>query len=542
MEIVTETHADPWEYPTYPYLQDFANVSGVLSSTLTWGKDWDGTWSGLTIPPGGSAEVGWTTADNGSQLTDIRWVTSGGSDLQTINPVEEEGIAGGGYVVYNPVDGSYQWVITNKTPIDQIILQYTQQGVYPTVLTMEELLALLDTGVLGSYVEQINAAIEEVKGMVEQAALDGLIPSPSANSILRKLDRAIANNLAAFEFYQAGNLTKALASWAKAVSDLENVISEITNASAKGNVPDDLAQEWIDLLNEIIADLQGLPWSTVSPLEGQNITWNSPGQLNLGPIADGSTIVLMGKTEGPDGILEWLEAFTTPLEPEDEVAPAITSASITPDELWPPNHDMIEMTLDVDITDNGQANPPWAVWYVASVTSNQDENGTGDGDVSPDWLLDPQDPQSLSLRRERSGNDPTEVRLYTVTLLAVDAGGNVSAPYELVVPVDHDSGNTSESGTVTSLAVASTRGRGAQITFTLAGTGAVQAQVLNIAGRPVATVIADRQYEAGTHSLVWNGHSSRGLAVPAGTYLIRVTAHAEDGAQSSRVCAVRVGN
>ncbi|MCJ7752125.1 MAG: hypothetical protein MUQ65_13695, partial [Armatimonadetes bacterium] len=63
-----------------------------------------------------------------------------------------------------------------------------------------------------------------------------------------------------------------------------------------------------------------------------------------------------------------------------------------------------------------------------------------DGDSAPDWVTDPNDQQSLWLRSERSGNDPTGVRRYTITLMAIDAAGNLSEPYELDVPVDHDRG------------------------------------------------------------------------------------------------------
>jgi hypothetical protein len=98
---------------------------------------------------------------------------------------------------------------------------------------------------------------------------------------------------------------------------------------------------------------------------------------------------------------------------------------------------MVEIALDVTVWDD-----IYAVWFVAGVESNQPELGTGDGDYAPDWVLDPDDPQSLWLRAERSGNESGTPRLYTITLMAIDTAGNLSTPpYELVIPVDHDSGN-----------------------------------------------------------------------------------------------------
>ncbi|MGC9318629.1 MAG: hypothetical protein ACP5KN_11430 [Armatimonadota bacterium] len=44
--------------------------------------------------------------------------------------------------------------------------------------------------------------------------------------------------------------------------------------------------------------------------------------------------------------------------------------------------------------------------------------------------------------------------------------------------------------------------------------------------------------EQGVKSLAWNALSDRGLAVPSGTYLMRLTARAGDGQTSSRVCIV----
>ncbi len=118
----------------------------------------------------------------------------------------------------------------------------------------------------------------------------------------------------------------------------------------------------------------------------------------------------------------------------DAVAPVI-SATATPACLWPPEHEMVEMALNVTVSDTSEA-----TWYVAGVASNQPEDGTGDGDYAPDWILDPEDPQSVSLRAERSGNHPEAVRRYTITLIAIDAAGNISKPYDLIVPVEHDMG------------------------------------------------------------------------------------------------------
>jgi len=59
----------------------------------------------------------------------------------------------------------------------------------------------------------------------------------------------------------------------------------------------------------------------------------------------------------------------------------------------------------------------------------------------------------------------------------------------------------------------------------------VDAEVLNIAGRPVATICSGRACEPGIETLTWSGRSSTGTTVPAGRYLLRLTARAIDGQQ-----------
>ena len=62
--------------------------------------------------------------------------------------------------------------------------------------------------------------------------------------------------------------------------------------------------------------------------------------------------------------------------------------------------------------------------------------------------------------------------------------------------------------------------------------------MLNIAGRRVRTIVTDREGEVGMNSLAWNCRSDRGMSVPSGTYLVRVTARGDDGGQASRLSTV----
>ncbi|MBM3472647.1 MAG: hypothetical protein FJX75_05175 [Armatimonadetes bacterium] len=90
---------------------------------------------------------------------------------------------------------------------------------------------------------------------------------------------------------------------------------------------------------------------------------------------------------------------------------------------------------------------------------------------------------------------------------------------------------------VASLAVVPTQ-TGAQVSLALAGAANVTATVVNAAGRPIRTIIADRPLGAGLQTLVWDGKAESGLASPAGLYLIRVTAKSADGGQSTALATV----
>jgi hypothetical protein len=101
--------------------------------------------------------------------------------------------------------------------------------------------------------------------------------------------------------------------------------------------------------------------------------------------------------------------------------------------LWPPNHKMVNITLWANAADN-TGHP---VALSAVVTSNEPQDGLGDGDASPDWT-EPVIDQingiiTLKLRAERSGSG--NGRIYTITITARDASGNRNqANVEIRIP------------------------------------------------------------------------------------------------------------
>ena len=77
-------------------------------------------------------------------------------------------------------------------------------------------------------------------------------------------------------------------------------------------------------------------------------------------------------------------------------------------------------------------------------------------------------------------------------------------------------------------------GGGLEIIYTLANDAVVDVEVRNIAGRVVRSIAQNRAAVEGQNTLMWNGLSEAGTAVPAGTYIVQVTARSpETGEQMS---------
>ncbi len=84
----------------------------------------------------------------------------------------------------------------------------------------------------------------------------------------------------------------------------------------------------------------------------------------------------------------------------DTLGPVIFELVATPENLWPPNHRMVPVTLTVDVADQCD---PGVFCEITSVTSDEPVDGRGDGHTDPDWEIT--GPLTVNLRSERSGDD-----------------------------------------------------------------------------------------------------------------------------------------
>jgi hypothetical protein len=132
----------------------------------------------------------------------------------------------------------------------------------------------------------------------------------------------------------------------------------------------------------------------------QNVGYNQPPHPSF-YLGDG-----MGPQPRPNIIVQ-----------RDVTAPVIHAVTASPGVLWPPNHEMRDVTVDVSVTDDIDPNP---TRRIVQVTSNEPELGTGDGDSAPDWEITGD--LTVRLRAERSGRGTG--RIYTITVESTDFFGN----------------------------------------------------------------------------------------------------------------------
>jgi hypothetical protein len=116
----------------------------------------------------------------------------------------------------------------------------------------------------------------------------------------------------------------------------------------------------------------------------------------------------------------------------DDIPPTFDDLSVSRDVLWPANHKYVHVSAAATVGDNGEAIPTVSL---VSVTSNEPDNGAGDGNTVNDIVV--VNDFEFKLRAERSGGGAG--RIYTITYLATDSCGN-SATASTTVSVPHSKG------------------------------------------------------------------------------------------------------
>ena len=102
----------------------------------------------------------------------------------------------------------------------------------------------------------------------------------------------------------------------------------------------------------------------------------------------------------------------------DTTPPVVSNVVPSVRSLWPANHQFVPVGLSYTATDNSGS-----AGCSVQVVSNEPVNGTGDGDTSPDWLLN--SATWVQLRAERAGTGMG--RVYTITVTCSDASGNATS-------------------------------------------------------------------------------------------------------------------
>jgi len=132
-----------------------------------------------------------------------------------------------------------------------------------------------------------------------------------------------------------------------------------------------------------------------------------------------------------DGVND--EVVTTiEVEIIDSTAPTLAPIPSTTI-LWPPNHEMVEVTIQANAADNSGL--PLAL--SVEIESNEAADGDGDGNTQPDFEVLDVDSETgvvrVNLRAERSAKG--DGRVYTVTLMATDTSGNAAeATIAIIAP------------------------------------------------------------------------------------------------------------
>lgn len=169
-----------------------------------------------------------------------------------------------------------------------------------------------------------------------------------------------------------------------------------------------------------------------------DVTFNDASSLTpigVFPVGDTLATLTVTYTDPDTGTIS--SATDATIVSVDDPTPPVIYGVPDPAVLWPPNHKLIDVHVDLLVFDSCDDTPEVEL---ISITSNEPENGTGDGNTTDDiqGAAIGTDDRDFALRSERAG--PLDGRVYTAVYRAFDLGDNTSDAFVQVI-VPHDMGN-----------------------------------------------------------------------------------------------------
>jgi len=209
---------------------------------------------------------------------------------------------------------------------------------------------------------------------------------------------------------------------------------------------------------------------------------------------------------------------------EDTTPPVISSVTATPNLLWPPNHQLVTVTVSVTASDDS-GSP--VTNQIVSVTSNEPDDGLGDGDTPND--IQNINELTVQLRAERSGKGTG--RIYTITVSSTDACGNTAtATVAVTVPKNQGKGAPGLVPAATALSrnYPNPFNPETWIPFALASDTDVTIKIFDVRGKLVRRLDLGSK-EAGFYmehskAAYWDGRNDAGEQVSSGVYFYTLEA------------------
>ena len=254
--------------------------------------------------------------------------------------------------------------------------------------------------------------------IVEQATLAGTtVPLTWSATDICDASVTITNN--ALAIYPLGVTTVTFT----ATDDSGNAVSKSMTVTVVDTTPPELTVPDDVVIEQATLDGTVVPLvATASDICDADVEITDDG-LAIYPL--GATMVTFTATDDSGNAVSKSMTVTVV-----DTTPPTISVSVMPDSLWPPNHKMVDIQATVSANDICDASPDV---ILTSITSDEPDNGLGDGDKPNDIAVTTL--FTFKLRSERSGE--YDGRVYTITYTATDDSGNsASATDTVIVPLE----------------------------------------------------------------------------------------------------------